>query len=121
MDYNDFLKQGEPTRYPGKLAVNVIAARKLKSTTFDKSDPFCEVKLSKGEKKVIKTKVIDDNENPKWNHSDEFTLDLTEDDWSSLKLYATVFDYDLAMNDKLGSIEIQLKDYFYNKERPWFD
>lgn len=101
--------------------MNVIAARKLKSSAFDKSDPFCEVKVSKGEKKVIKTKVIDDNENPKWNHSDEFTLDLTEEEWGSLKLYATVFDYDLAMNDKLGSIEIQLKDYFYNKERPWFD
>lgn len=36
----------------------------------DKSDPFTEVKVSKGDKKIIKTKVIDDNENPIWNHSD---------------------------------------------------
>ena len=33
----------------------------------------------------------------------------------------TVFDYDYACNDKLGSVEIHLKDYFYDKERKWFD
>lgn len=68
MDYTNFLKQGEPEKFPGILFVNVVGARKLKSAFMDKSDPFVEIKVSKGEKKVIKTKVIDDNENPVWNH-----------------------------------------------------
>lgn len=64
------MRQGEPEKFPGVLAINIIGARKLKSGFMDKSDPFTEVKISKGDKKIIKTKVIDDNENPIWNHSD---------------------------------------------------
>ncbi|KAL4493478.1 hypothetical protein ABPG72_007486 [Tetrahymena utriculariae] len=121
LDYKEFLKQGEPPRFPGELFINVIGARKLKSSTFDKSDPFTEIKISKGDKKIIKTKVIDDNENPNWNHSDSFKLDLSEEDWDTLKLYVVVYDYDYTINDKLGSLEIHLKDYFYDKERKWYD
>jgi Ca2+-dependent lipid-binding protein len=69
LDYKEFLKRGEPTRYPGTLHLNIIGSRKLKSGFADKSDPFVEAKVSKGDKKIIKTKVIDDNENPTWNHS----------------------------------------------------
>lgn len=32
-----------------------------------------------------------------------------------------MYDYDYAVNDKLGMVEIKLRDYFYDKERKWFD
>jgi len=40
------------------------------------SDPYVEFKISKGSKQIIKSKTIDDDPNPAWNFSGEFTLDM---------------------------------------------
>ncbi len=45
----------------------MVGATKLKSDWGDKSDPFCEIKISNGDKKTIQTDRIEDNEEPRWN------------------------------------------------------
>lgn len=41
---------------------------------------------TKGPNKIIKTKTLDDNLNPVWNHSDTIPLDLPEDDLQNIYL-----------------------------------
>jgi Ca2+-dependent lipid-binding protein len=75
----------------GELVVNVIGAKGLPAADFTrKSDPYCEVHLSKGEKKTITTKVIDDTHTPVWNHHDSFKLNMAQEELSSITLKAKV-------------------------------
>lgn len=34
-------------------------------------------------------------------------------------MLVSIYDYDFTLNDKLGSVEISLKDLFYDKTRAW--
>lgn len=53
-----------------------------------KSDPYCEVSIGAQEHK---TKVINNNLNPKWNHSMQFSIRDPQED----VLCITVYDQDL--------------------------
>ncbi len=71
-DFEAFKTKGEPERFPGKLYIKIIGARKLKKSWTDVPDPFVEAKLSGGDKNILTTKVINDNINPIWNYEGEF-------------------------------------------------
>jgi len=96
MEFEVFLNKDKPPTFPGALNLNIIGCRALQSSKLDIADPFAEIKISKGDNKIVKTKVIDNNPNPIWSHSDAFELDLSEKDWETLKLYIKVFDYNLV-------------------------
>lgn len=58
-------------------AANLICADMLEG----KSDGYVEAKMSKGDKNIITTPVIDDNSNPEWNFDAKgFNLNLRERD-----------------------------------------
>lgn len=85
----------------------------------DKVDPFVEVRCSNGSKQVVKTKTIDNNESPIWNHADQFELEMPEAEYSHLKLTFTVFDYNYSINSIKGKYEADLAELFKSKQ--WFN
>ena len=84
------------------------------------SDPFAEVKINKFVKQTIRTKTIDDNCYPVWDHEDNFTIDIKESESKGLSLLFTVYDYDIDSNDFLGNYDISLDDYFDNPGK-WYN
>ena len=97
----------------GKLVFNVLEAVDLSSADIGgKSDPFCQVNLNEGDKKVIKTKIIENNKNPVWNHKDSFEIDVPEAEFGDFSAFVKVFDYDYDANDLLGSVTVELNDLF---------
>ncbi len=65
--------------------MRVLGARKLATGTFgSKPDPFAEVKVMKGDKKILKTKTVEGSVMPIWKDAkdenkffeDGFALDL---------------------------------------------
>ena len=74
-----------------------------------KSDPFVEIKISKGNNKALITSTQDDKEECFWeNCGVEALTELTKDDLSILKMYITVYDYDYNSNDLIGKNEYDL-------------
>lgn len=52
----------------GIVVVKIVSATQLyNSDTFGKSDPFVEAYLSIDDSKKMKTKVINDTNDPKWD------------------------------------------------------
>ena len=99
----------------GELFVNIYEAKGLPSADIGGlSDPFAIISLNKGEKKHIKTKVIDDNHNPKWEHKDMFQISVSEKEFSDFKLLVKILDYDYTSDDLLGSVVIDLDDIMKN-------
>ena len=95
----------------GKLVVNIISAKNLEDRDISGlSDPYCTLALSKGEKKRINTKTIDETLNPTWELMEQiFDLSLPTPDFDELKLFVKVFDYDtLISSDLLGSAVIDI-------------
>jgi Ca2+-dependent lipid-binding protein len=98
---------------PGLLRVFVDEARGLlKADTFNQSDPFVEVKVSLGDKNVLRSKTIDDNANPIWNFQGDFKLALQQ--YKDMKVMLTVYDYDVDANDFLGFVEVDIDSLFKN-------
>jgi hypothetical protein len=97
----------------GQLAFNVLEAVEIPSADIGgKSDPYCQVNLNKGDKKVIKTKTIDNSRDPVWNHKDQFEIDVLEADFNDFSAFVKIFDYDFDSNDLLGSVTIDLTEVF---------
>lgn len=78
INYEEFKNRNKPPTFPGELYVKAVGARKLPPSKLDTPDPFCEIKVNKGEKKVITTPTKDDTVTPVWNHSDSFNINLSE-------------------------------------------
>ncbi|EGR27332.1 hypothetical protein IMG5_197670 [Ichthyophthirius multifiliis] len=118
-DFQEFLKKIEPPKTQYQIFINLIGARKLKSSWTDIPDPFAEIKLSKATKTILTTKTIENNTFPIWNFCDKFTIQINEKELEILKMYITVIDYNYIKNDKIGSVEIALKPLFQTKN--WFN
>ena len=95
----------------GELFVNIYEAKGLPSADIGGlSDPFAIVSVNKGEKKHIKTKVIDDNHNPKWEHKESLIISVSEKEFSDFKLLVKILDYDYTGDALLGSVVIDLDE-----------
>ncbi|KAF9614892.1 hypothetical protein IFM89_020989 [Coptis chinensis] len=88
----------------GKLTVTVVKANDLKNMEMiGKSDPYAVVYIRPLFR--VKTKVIDNNLNPVWNH----TFELIAEDKETQSLILEVFDKDVAGQDKrLGIAKLPL-------------
>ena len=107
-------KKEEEAKIPkktGKFEINIISAIGLKNKELiGKSDPYCVVSLSKGEKKKLQTPTINDCLDPIWNLMGQFLeLSLPETEFDQLKLFVAVFDYDTGLSsDSLGGAVIDM-------------
>jgi Ca2+-dependent lipid-binding protein len=80
-----------------------------KKGLFGKADPYVSVNLGD---QVFKTKTINNNHNPVWNH--DVTLNITED--TADKIYLKVYDEDIGKDDNVGIIIIDLIDIVENEK-----
>lgn len=63
----------------GQIYLKIFSGINMKSKDIiGESDCFCLVKIT-GQEKELKTKVIDDNKNPDWNHEEEINLKIPLD------------------------------------------
>lgn len=92
------------SRVVGRLRVKVIAAYGLLNRDTglfgDVSDPFVEVTVGKT---VHRTMTIDNNLNPIWTASNEFTFPITAEDGHA---QIEVINSNVIKNDSLGSISV---------------
>jgi Ca2+-dependent lipid-binding protein len=87
-----------------EVRVNVIGARGLpKMDTVGKTDPYVTVKII-GERKIEKTAVIMNTDFPVWNA--QFIFPVVSYGTQILEL--NVLDQDVAKDDAIGSLKIQL-------------
>ncbi|CAF0894289.1 unnamed protein product [Adineta steineri] len=100
-----------------QLQVTIVEAINLKKKDlFSESDPFVQIYLDNKNNKYT-TKVKHNTKNPHWNET--FVLNvLTGQDI----LFVDVCDEDTIRHDKIGSLEIDLRDLFvkHNSDK-WYD
>ena len=99
---------------PGEVSLDIHEARKLeKKGLFGKADPYVVITL--GQTKA-KTKTINNNLNPVWNHSTRLYLIKTE------RLVLEVFDDDIGKDDPLGTVSLDLQEVLSGVKvsRRWF-
>lgn len=94
---------GLPDPPKGILRIKVVSGHGLKSSFFDKVDPFVQLEIREGRPR--KTKTIQNEENPVWNE----TIDLIVDDFEKQNLKAAIMDDDMISASIVGGIEIELK------------
>lgn len=98
--------------------VNVIEAKNLPKMDVNDSDPYCNVTISTDTEKWCKTKVIDNNNNPKWNESFIFWVTNPTVD----RLLFQIKDKDLIIDDSIGTLEIPLVSITVGQPiEKWFD
>ncbi|CAF4220046.1 unnamed protein product [Rotaria sp. Silwood2] len=100
-----------------QLQVTVIEAKNLKKKdTLSENDPFAVLYLDDAHYKQ-KTKTKQNSKNPKWNQSFVFNHLYGQD-----ILHVDVYDEDSVKNDKIGSVEIDLRP-LYEKGHldQWFE
>ena len=73
-----------------------------------KSDPFCKFIVEKATPQLIETKVIDDNNDPVWNHEDKLKIAVQEKEIQSLIGKLDVIDSDYGKTNLIGSAEIEI-------------
>ncbi|XP_072018783.1 intersectin-1-like isoform X2 [Amphiura filiformis] len=98
--------RSQRTKGVGRLLVVIIEGHDLKpsNNVTGRSDPYCEVRMGSQEHK---TRVVQDNLNPVWDASMQFTVKDLEQD----VLCITVYDRDLfSPNDFLGRTEVRVAD-----------
>lgn len=90
--------------YPpvGMITVKAVSGHDLKSSFFDKVDPFIVLEVRPG--RTVQTNVIQNEQNPVWNE----TLDLVVDDPRKQNLKVMVYDYDIISPDVVGGICIDM-------------
>lgn len=101
---------GLPPPPKGILRIKVVSGHKLKSTFFDKVDPYVELEVRKG--KSVATTVKQDDENPIWDE----TLDLVVDNFDKQSLKVVAYDDDLISSDLVGGVNIDFHtaDFIHN-------
>jgi len=99
----------------GKLKINLLGATNMEDLDFginhmgldinDVSDVFCRFQVSNS--KPQKSTIKKDSRNPKWD-GEEFIFDV-KDPMNDI-LIISVEDYDATINDKIGRVQIKIKD-----------
>merc|ERR1719458_1535664 len=96
-----------PNKQAGPLRLTIVSARGLRDADWlpgtGKSDPYCVCEIAgkpKGAK--VKTKVINDNLDPVWQHSAELPGYSPGD-----TLVFKVYDQDVAKSEFLGELHLQ--------------
>ena len=82
-----------------KMAIRMIAkaANDLpKADRLGKSDPYCEFTFHEEKQS---TKVVNNNQNPKWNESFKWTLEVVPEPTEGIQ--AMIFDHDIVGKNKL--------------------
>merc|ERR1719309_1411919 len=101
----------------GKAKLNIIKAKELiKADMIGKSDPYVVLKYGRQQDK---TKVINNTQEPKWDHQTEFVVP----DGNSRTFHLEVFDSDRIGKDKsLGKLDLDLADVLGmdGQEGRWF-
>ena len=101
----------------GKVKLKVVKAKELiKSDMIGKSDPYATVKYGKQQDK---TKVVNNTQEPKWDHLTEFDVP----DGDSRTFSIEVFDSDKIGKDKsLGKVDLDITDILDmdDQEGRWF-
>jgi hypothetical protein len=98
----------------GKLTLHVISAKGLMNAdTIGKSDPYVRVQLAAAGKVVAnyKTKVIDDDLNPKWKEQFHHIIPAG-DPVNVLTLSLCVWDQDPGEDEFLGEVHIDVDSHF---------
>ncbi|CAF0970901.1 unnamed protein product [Rotaria sordida] len=91
-----------------QLQVTVIEGRNLKKKDlFSESDPFVRIYLD-DKKQKQKTKAKQNTKNPQWNETFVFNHLEGQD-----ILHVDVYDEDTIIDDKIGSIQIDLRDLYH--------
>lgn len=91
-----------------KVVVKVISARDIaKMDTFGKTDPYVLVYLRNYPNVKYKTKVMNNNMEPKWDQ--DFELDLLNQTNDILTL--TMMDKDVAIDDEMANLDIPLGQF----------
>lgn len=85
-----------------------------KVDTFGTSDPFVEIEMNRGIKQKLKTKPIDNNCSPEWNHQEELALSFNMANLKGLELKSTVFDKDTMSKTFLGDTVINIENLIEN-------
>jgi Ca2+-dependent lipid-binding protein len=94
---------------PGTLKLFLIGCRNLiKADTWDQSDPFAEVKISKGDNNTLKTSTIDDNLNPECNFEGTFTMGLQKQEYVDIKWSHENLKYILLEGAGFGCLHIEM-------------
>uniref|UniRef100_A0A1D1ZVZ1 Extended synaptotagmin-3 n=1 Tax=Auxenochlorella protothecoides TaxID=3075 RepID=A0A1D1ZVZ1_AUXPR len=94
---------GVPPPPQGMLHVTVVNGKNLKSSWFDKVDPFVKVEVREG--KGLQTTTIDNNSHPEWNETMLFVVD----DPLKQSVKICVMDEDVMSSDVVGVAEVPLK------------
>ncbi|CAF1062726.1 unnamed protein product [Adineta steineri] len=102
-----------------QLQVTIVEAINLKKKDlFSESDPFVQIYLDNKNNKYT-TKVKHNTKNPHWNET--FVLNVLN---GQDILFVDVCDKDTIRHDKIGSLEIDLRDlfvkciFFYIQKKP---
>ncbi|RMZ55528.1 hypothetical protein APUTEX25_000111, partial [Auxenochlorella protothecoides] len=100
---------GQMLVYPNEISVpimenfGVVNGKNLKSSWFDKVDPFVKVEVREG--KGLQTTTIDNNSHPEWNETMLFVVD----DPLKQSVKICVMDEDVMSSDVVGVAEVPLK------------
>ena len=95
---------GLPPPPKGILQVTVVSGHDLKSSLFDKVDPYVCLEVREG--KPVYTATFENEENPVWNELKE----LVVDDFQKQQLTLTLFDDELINSELLGGLKLSLED-----------
>eukprot|EP01011_Urceolus_sp_BLP5_P002720 TRINITY_DN2971_c0_g1_i2.p1 TRINITY_DN2971_c0_g1~~TRINITY_DN2971_c0_g1_i2.p1 ORF type:complete len:156 (+),score=27.74 TRINITY_DN2971_c0_g1_i2:55-468(+) len=98
------------------LTVKIVSAENLKNEdTIGLSDPYVVLRVGRHEHNILgggqeqRTKTVNDNLNPTWNETFEFT-GLSDPDPLSLTLFLHVYDEDENRRDEsLGEFQLPLE------------
>lgn len=91
-----------------ELHIRLIEAKGLPNTdVIGKSDPYCLLHINTDEKVKMRSRVVNNNCDPKWNQHFQFTIR----DYVESELVLAVYDYDGKGNadDKMGDFRISIR------------
>ena len=101
-----------PIQASVELYVRVIEARSLpKADVTGESDPYCVLRVSSFKKAKKRTRIIQDNCNPKWNQQFQLPVGQLSHDTFSLSVYDS--DGTGNKDDKLGEYSIPVRALRY--------
>ena len=111
----------EEEKVKGFIHLNVLEVRNLQGVKQMDCDSFCEVCLNYDKKSYNRTKIINQNVNPKWNTSFNLSIEnLKVSEKDNSKLLFKVLDSDITGDEFLGGNQLFLKELIENPGN-WFN